>query len=332
MIRVPLLAACVLLSCAPALAQEWADKMFDHRDCDFGHVARGAQVEHRFVFENLYKEDVHIAGVRSSCGCTEPRVTRETLKTHERSEIVARFNTDTFLGERSATLTVTFDQPFHAEVQLHVRGYIRSDVVFEPGLLDFGSVDLGQTGEQAVEITYAGRSTWKIREARCGSSYLSAQVEEVSRANGRVVYRLQATLSPDAPAGFFRDEITLVTNDESAPEVALAAQGRIVAPLTASPSSLLLGVCEPGETLTKQVVIKGREAFRIVRVECEDPDFTFRVPETSKPVQIVQITFAAGEQAGKLSRTVRVYTDLGEEFSIEFSVHAQVVSSETAGN
>jgi hypothetical protein len=58
------------LAAAPAMGQEWARKMFEATNHDFVSVARGSKVEYRFNFTNLYKEDVHIASVRSSCGCT----------------------------------------------------------------------------------------------------------------------------------------------------------------------------------------------------------------------------------------------------------------------
>ena len=44
--------------------QDWAKAMFDHTSHDFGVVARGAKVEHRFVIENIYEEDAHIQSVR----------------------------------------------------------------------------------------------------------------------------------------------------------------------------------------------------------------------------------------------------------------------------
>ena len=43
--------------------------------------------------------------------------------------MIAAFNTERFLDARGATLTVTFDKPSYAEVQLTVTGHIRSDVV-----------------------------------------------------------------------------------------------------------------------------------------------------------------------------------------------------------
>ena len=53
----------------PVLAQQWAKDMFETTKHDFGTVARGAKAEFRFELTNRYLEDVHIAGVRSSCGC-----------------------------------------------------------------------------------------------------------------------------------------------------------------------------------------------------------------------------------------------------------------------
>ncbi len=130
-----------ILFCTPCFGQEWAQNMFKVREHDFGTVARGAKAEYRFVFDNIYMEDVHIAGVRTSCGCTTPSVENPSLKTYEKGAILAHFNTPTFQGARGATLTVTIDKPFYAEVQLHVKGFIRSDVVVEPGSVQVGSVD-----------------------------------------------------------------------------------------------------------------------------------------------------------------------------------------------
>ncbi|MBT6920405.1 MAG: DUF1573 domain-containing protein, partial [Planctomycetaceae bacterium] len=115
-----------LASSAPSVsAQEWAKKMFSVTSHNFGTVAKGSKTEFRFVYRNLYEEDVHVSSVRTSCGCTQPAITKKLIETHETGEIVAVFNTRTFLGQHGATLTVTFDQPFQAEVQLRVAGNVR---------------------------------------------------------------------------------------------------------------------------------------------------------------------------------------------------------------
>ena len=137
----------ILTAAVPALGGDWARKMFEETSHDFGYVARGAKAEFEFVLSNIYLEDVHIAGVRSSCSCTTPRIKQAQLKTYEKGAIIAAFNTRSFLGRKSATVTVTFDKPLYAEVQLHVSGHIRSDVVLSPGSVQLGSVDQGTPAE-----------------------------------------------------------------------------------------------------------------------------------------------------------------------------------------
>jgi hypothetical protein len=102
--------------------------MFPATSHDFGVVARGSKAEYAFIFENLYVENVHIASVLASCSCTTPEIKTPTLKTHEKGVVLAKYNTSGFIGTKGATVTVTIDKPFPAEVQLQVRGTVRGDV------------------------------------------------------------------------------------------------------------------------------------------------------------------------------------------------------------
>lgn len=173
-----LLVACVT---ATASAQEWAEKMFKEKTHEFGSVARAAKVEYAFEMVNPYKEDVHITSVRASCGCTLPRIQKDTLKSWEKGAIIAEFNTRAFSGQRGARVTVTIDKPFPAEVQLQVHGYIRTDVVVDPGEVALGQVPTGSGAEKTVTIDYAGRSDWQILGVQPNSPFLHADVKEVSR-------------------------------------------------------------------------------------------------------------------------------------------------------
>ena len=83
-------------SASSVSAQEWAEKMFSVTSHNFGTVAKGSKTEFRFVYRNLYEEDVHVSSVRTSCGCTQPAITKKLIETHETGEIVAVFNTRTF--------------------------------------------------------------------------------------------------------------------------------------------------------------------------------------------------------------------------------------------
>lgn len=306
--------------------------MFKETQFNFGSVARSAKTEHRFKFENLYLEDIHISGIRASCGCTTPWVTKDTLKTYETSEIVAHFNTDRFSGQRGATLTVSIDRPFPAEVQLRVDGYIRTDVVVDPGSIEFGSLDHGQGTQKQVNVNYAGRNDWKITDVKSSNPYITAKVTPKSRQNGQVSYGLTVSLAPNAPAGYLQDQLILVTNDRNYTHVPVAVEGRIVPELVVNPALVSMGRLQPGQTVRKQIVIQGKQPFRITSVECDNGHFQAETKtsaaDEAKTVHLVPISFVAGTQPGKITTKIRIETDLHGGAETEVTATALIVATE----
>ncbi|MBM4003978.1 MAG: DUF1573 domain-containing protein [Planctomycetes bacterium] len=306
----------------PLAAQEWARKMFKVSEHDFGSVAKGSRQEFAFELENLYEEDLHIVGVQTSCGCTTPTVTKHDLKTWEKSSILAVFNTRTFLGQRSATLTVTIDKPFYAQVQLQIRGYIRSDVVFSPGEIDFGAVDLGTTASKKVQVTYAGRGDWQIRDVQSSNSHFEVELKEVQRAGGRVVYDMLVELKPDAPEGNLRDRLLIVTDDAKMEKIPLAVTGRIAPALSVSPSPFFLGEVAPDGTATGKLVVKGKQPFKIKNIDCDEAGFAFQIPDKASKVHVIPVTFQATKDIRKIATTLEITTNLHGETRLK--CHASV--------
>jgi hypothetical protein len=306
-------------------AQEWARKMFDVVDHSFGTVARGSKQEFGFELTNIYKEDIHISGVRSSCGCTTTRVTKDTLKTHESGEVVAIFNTKSFMGSKNATITVILDKPFYAEVQLTVDGYIRGDVVFDPGEINFGSLGAGEGGEQSVSIAYAGRTDWEIVDVRSANRYFEVELEETQRSGGKVAYKMLVRLKPEAPVGYIHDQLAIVTDDPTSKTVSVPVTGQVASPLTVSPASLFLGVVRPGDSVNKRLVVRGSKPFRIVGIQCPDERFKFdTATSVAKTMHFVPVEFTASSEPGNVVRSIRIETDWGDGVSAECVATATV--------
>ena len=125
-------------------AADWSATAFPIKKHDFGTVAVAAKTEFNFPIYNNFSSTMHIRSVRTSCGCTTPFLDSEYIEPGETGGIRARFNTDTFRGKRGATVTVVIDKPFYSEVRLRVDGYIRSDIVFHPGSLEFSKLNQGE--------------------------------------------------------------------------------------------------------------------------------------------------------------------------------------------
>ncbi len=304
-----------VLIASPAVAQQWAAKMFETTSHDFGSVPASSKAEFRFVLRNLYIPDVHVAGAVPSCGCISTRIETPLLKTHEKGAVVATLNTKAFRGKRSVTITVTIDRPYHARVPLHVKGDIRGDVVLEPGAVALGTVRQGTSVEKTVVVSRKGRGLWQILEVKGAAPYLTGEVVETKRYADRATCRLRVRLGPDAPAGTIRDHLVLVTNDPRYRGIPVLVEGRVVPAVTVTPATLFLGVVEPGGKVTKRLVVRGGKPFRITAVTSDGNHFQCQpdVDDEPKPMHVVPVTFIAGEEPGEVRETIRIQTDLPAE-------------------
>lgn len=316
----------VILSPNRLAAQDWARKMFETTQHDFGVVARGAKSEFEFKLTNTYKENVHIASARSSCACTQPRVLKADLKTYEEGAVVAALNTQSFVGTRSAVVTVVIDRPFYAEVQLLVKGNIRSDIVMEPGEVRFGDLDVGGTKSSDVRVSYQGTSNrdWQITDVRSTNTNLAVRLEPHKDSAGRTNYTMTVKLKESAPAGDFADEIQIITNDKQYNQVTLPVRASVIPPLTIAPLSIELGSLKKGATSSNRLVVKAKEAFEISDVDCADKRFTFKIPEGKRPVHIIPVDFSAGDTLGAFKRTITVRSSLQNDATVEATVTGNI--------
>jgi hypothetical protein len=304
---------CWLATLNVASAQDWAAKMFSTTAHDFGNVARGSKAQFRFQIKNLYEEDLVLGSVTSSCNCTVPQLTKSHLKTFETADIVAEFNTRDFLGQRSATLTVKCQIPSRADippafVQLKVKGVIRSDIVVQPGLIELGTVDEGKGVERTLLVTYAGRPDWKILDVKTADPHFEVEVTELTRLPGKVSYSLLVRLTKDAPVGYVKDQLILVTTDPQAREFPVEMQGRVITDITIS-NELFFGVVPSGKKVSKKLVVRGRKPFKIIDVKCADKSFEIEPDTEAKVMHVLPVVFTAGDDPGRVVEKISILTD-----------------------
>ena len=108
---------------------EWPQSMFDSLSHDFGVVAKGSDVRHRFKITNRSSEDVHIASVTASCGCTGAKCDRFLLERNVSTVLEVSVDTNRFQRQKESSVTVSFDRPRAASVAIPVKAYIRPDIV-----------------------------------------------------------------------------------------------------------------------------------------------------------------------------------------------------------
>lgn len=326
----------LLLFSAPqmASAQNWAGEMFADQKHDFGVVARGAKAEYRFKFENKYKEPVHVHSVTTSCKCTTPSVTKDLVSSRETSEIVCKFNTESFVGQRSADVTVRFDKPYWAEVKLRITGIIRGDIFVDPGIIEFGQVEQAATSSKSIRISHQGNTNWRIADVKSTCPFVKVQLKELFRGQGMVNYEMIAELTDKAEPGYLQNELILyVTQTQgsnrasSDVRVPITFTANVTAALEVSPSIAKLGPLKPEETTKTKLVIKSKIPFSITDVTCDDGNFSAKTNESAGGrLHLLELSYDAQNVVeGEIKNTIKILTDLKDKPEINVPIVVTIV-------
>ena len=318
-----------------AFAQEptWAEKMFDQKNIDFGVVARGSDAVARVKITNLYKQPIHIADVKTTCGCSAGKPSKTSLESLEEGYIEVTMDTRKFTRRKDSNVIITIDAPLYAEVRIPITAYIRTDVVFDPGSVTFGAVELGKESTRKIKLQYAGRDDWQVKEVRSRSESVTAKAVELTRGPGRVDYDIVVTLAANAPVGPIREQLIVITDDQNSPQVPLLVEATVEADVMVTPSVISLGVMKPGEAKQFNVVVKGKQPFQIDKIECDSETgiFKVRLPQNAALVHVLPLTITAPEKPGNIVEEFTLTVN-GRSQPITFKAMGKIAGPEGTGS
>ena len=315
-----MLLACLLLAPTTTRAAAWADRLFDELERDFGVVQRGSKPEYDFVLTNTGSGDVRIKRLRVSCACTRVSSSTDVIPTGASAAIHAVMDTAAFAGPKSVTIYVELDRPRRAQVTLRLACVSSTEPVAKTSELNFGLVAVGGPVVRKLNIDYVGDPTWRVVGLDFGNPHLRAEIGEVSRKEGKVRYELTVTLDGAAPAGLFADTIRIRANDAAAPRIHVAVKAQVEKGLVAAPSVLEFRDLAPGAIITRNVLVKAPEPFRVTRVDKSRGMFTVRSSPKPKRTQLVVLTLTVPDDPGALVDHLEFVTDLPGKPIVSVSV------------
>lgn len=314
-----------VFSVAHGQSGAWADKMFRGQTShDFGSVARGAQLYHKFPVTNIWAVPIEMVNIRTSCGCVTVTPSSKSLQPRETGEVEVMMDAHKFTGPKSVSIYITLGPQYTSTATLRVSANSRADVVFNPGEINFGIVQRGQTAQQTIEVEYAGVLDWRVQDVDKGNAPLDVAVEQMYRQPGRVGYRLKSTLKPDAPPGLLKHELFLRTNDPASPLVPVLVEANVQAPLTVKPNVVKLDGSRAGEAVTRRFNIYGTRPFRIVGIDGLGDGIQADIPPSPATVQIVTLKCQIS-QPGDIKRRLQVRTDLAGYSPMSVSVEGNIL-------
>jgi hypothetical protein len=319
----------LLLAAGTAGAASWADSLFSESGHDFGPVPRGGKVRHSFVLTNRLAEPITIVNVRASCGCTRGQANASLVPPGQQATLEAEMDTRNFVGAKSTTLFVSLlaASGQEAEVRLGVNATILSDIVLNPGSIDFGVVARGQAPSQILTIDRIGMPGWRAQRMVSPSRVLNGTLVEAKRTGESVGYLLTVSLKPDAPPGIVRDEIRILTNDPEAASIPIQVAALVRGELSASPSVLLLGRVSSAGPVQGRFLVRASKPFAIRSVDGADDGFQVETIEPgSRTVHVVTISYHPEEARtrGDFRHSFRVVTDLPGEEPLELTATLHV--------
>jgi hypothetical protein len=316
---------------APAQSDNWANKLFTFKGGpqalhhDFGNVPYGSMLHHNFPIYNPWAIPVEITEIRVSCGCVTARASKNILQPRETAYIEANMDTLRFKRPESRTVSihVSVGPQYISTATVQVSANARGDVVLQPGQISFGVVAAGQAAAKSVDVEYAGVLDWRINEVVKNDAPVEVVAEEWYRQPGKVGYHLRVTLKPDAPPGPLTKELLLRTNDPASPLVPVLVEATIQASLTVVPSALSLGNAKVGETVSKRVIVRGNEPFKIIGVEGAGDVISVDLPDKADVQQILTIKYQP-KSAGEMHQQLKIKTDLPQEAAVTLKVEGTV--------
>ena len=316
---------------APANAS-WADALFNEHAHDFGPVPRGSIVRHDFVLNNRTAEPVTILDVRASCGCTTGRAAGTPIAPGGSGIVEAQMDTRNFVGNKETVLTVSVVSASGrtAEARLGVRSLILSDIVLNPGMVDFGVVARGQPMRRILTIERMGAPHWRATRMMASKQLarsVDAKLDPVASADGGVSYRLTVDLRPEAPAGPLLEEVRVVTNDPDAPILPILVRADVRGTLSVAPEILTLGRATTGDPAEARCIVRAVKPFAISGIEGQGDGFEVEAadPGVRKAIHVLTVRYQPGPEssAGDVSRTFAIQTDLTGEPPVTVRANAR---------
>jgi len=305
---------------------------------DFKDVPHGTLCSHTFTITNVYDEPMQIVEVRKSCHCLDYVPMPQLLRPNETGQFTVTMNTGKFVGHNAQTLYITFGPKYISTAVLKLSATSKADVTLSPGAIAFGTVSLGSTRSESVEIEYRGgklkegnkTKEWKIQGVQATAAPLDVKVNEVKKGlnlglfGGPPKFRVDVMLKANAPPGPISEQISLTTNDSSNPVVQVMVTGTVQAPLEVSPASVHFDGIVANQVATQRVMVRAGKPFRILQVEGQDEVVSVDLPPiaTPLPVHVLTVKFRPA-QPGTVTRVLRLQTDLDGKVTVNLPVNGE---------
>jgi hypothetical protein len=324
MFRFSLAAAAALVMSAPVVAATWAEGMFEELARDFGSVPHGPMLTHPYRLTNNTGQTVRIVSVRVSCGCTSATALQGVLAPGQSTAVLAQMDTTRFVGPKTVTIYVQFDQPRWEEVRLSISANSRTDIAITPDSLAFGPTHRGTSPSRTTNVSFAGGT--QLLSVAAESNYVQLAAKPTRGSGYDANYEVTATLRPDTPVGKWYTDVWLNTNNPGSPRIRVPLTVDVEPALSLSPATATFGSVTMNGEAERRIILRGPQPFKVTEIKGGDEHVSITTADgkEARPAHVLTVKVKAGS-AGDLARALTIVTDLPGDNTAELSVKATVV-------
>lgn len=325
------------LSYAPALGAESTESgpsvLVAEPVINAGTVPVGEPIEAEFVIENQGDAPLEILRVQPACGCTVAEYD-ETIEPGGTGRIRATVDTTSEVGVNAKVISVLTNDPQTPRIRLTIESNVKPFLSMRPGYARFTSFVRDDRDQSIPQLLWADDfekleiTGVETPGAWVEVSYREAIETERSEEGVGQQWRIDVTLSKDAPVGPVADRILLRTNHPEQKVVEIPVTG-FVRPLVAVlPPEVNLGKIDPSEGQEWGILVRN---FGSAPLWIEDIESTVQgIEVTVEPIEEghqyrLVFTPTAEMAKGAFEGRVELATNLPQQPKLTVTLEGEVL-------
>ena len=324
----------VLLVATTLLAQAGTPKAVPVEPIkDVGIVPKGDKVVHDFLIRNDGDAPLQITDVKAACGCTVVDYDK-TIAPGQTGKVHAEVDTATFNGAISKGVTVFTNDPDHAQLDLTIRAKVEPFIQTKPGYARYITVQGEEKTGTITRTLWAPDGTaFDVVEVKSPYPFLTTSFRE-AKPEERVAdiqgkqWRVDMTLSNDAPVGALADHVQIVTTHPKQKLVPIPVSGFVRPVIHVTPTEADLGSVklEEARRVTFNVRNFSTQPIKVTGAEGSLPGIKTEIEsvEEGKEYQ-VRVILPQDMAKGPFNGKVTLRTDSPKKPVIEVSMHGTVI-------
>lgn len=219
---------------------------------DAGEVPVGEELEASFEIRNDGSAPLEITQVRPACGCTVAEYDA-VIEPGTAGLVRAKVDTRSILGPNAKAVTVFTNDARNPRIQLTIKSDVRPFLSVEPGYARFTSF-VRHEGEQTASqlLSAPDFETLEVLGAESPQPWIEVEYREATddertaEADGRQ-WRIDVTLTRDAPVGPVADRVLVRTNHPKQETVEIPVSAFVRPVVSVTPSNVDFGRVDPDE-------------------------------------------------------------------------------------